>query len=62
MWPDCSPPRLKPWVAHVLEHIAVADGGADEIEAEAAEKALETEIGHDGGDDAGLRQAAVLLP
>ena len=26
------------------------------------EIALEAEIGHDRGDDAGLRQAAVLLP
>ena len=29
MWPDCSPPTLQPHLAHRLEHIAVADLGAD---------------------------------
>ena len=49
-------------LAHVLEHVAVADRGAHELQPEAAEIALEAEIGHDGGDDAGLRQAPVLAP
>ena len=33
MWPDCSPPTLKPLRAHRLEHVAVADLGAEQLEA-----------------------------
>ena len=41
-------------LAHVLEHVAVADRGAGERQAERREIALEAEIRHDGGDDARL--------
>ena len=43
---------------HALEHVAVADRGALQRQAEAGEMALEAEIRHDGRDDAGLRRAA----
>ncbi len=39
-------------LAHVLQHIAVADRGACQLQAEAAEKPLEAEVGHHGGDNA----------
>ena len=48
--------------AHALEHIAVADRRAHQLQANAAEIALEAEIGHHGGDDAGLAETAVFLP
>ena len=46
--------------AHVLEHVAVADRRADQLDAEAGEMALEPEIGHHGADHAGPQQPAVL--
>ena len=49
-------------VAHLLEHVAVADRCADERDSEIAEIALEAEIGHHGCDDARFREAAVGLP
>ena len=49
-------------LAHMFEDVAIADGGAGQSEADAAEIALEAEIGHDGGDDARLGEAAIILP
>ena len=49
-------------LAHPLDHIAVPDRGAFEVQSEAAEIALEAKIGHDCRDDAGLREAAVFAP
>ena len=39
-------------LAHMLDHVAVADRRAREAETEALQIALEPEIGHHGGDDA----------
>ena len=62
MWPDCSPPTLQPVRAHVLDDIAVADRGAMQLQADAAEEALEAEIGHDRRDDAAAGQPARAVP
>ena len=48
-------------LAHVVEHVAVADRRAHERQRQALEIALEPVVGHHGGDDAGLRQPAVGL-
>jgi hypothetical protein len=47
---------------HLLQHIAVADRRAHEFDALAFEEALQPEIRHHGGDDAGLGEPAVFLP
>ena len=49
-------------LAHMFEHVTVADGGAGEGQADARKIALEAEIRHQRGDDAGPRQAPILLP
>ena len=46
MCPDCSPPTLQPLVAHLLEHVAVADLGAEQLEPCVAKLPLEAEVGH----------------
>src|SRR6516162_3846598 len=62
---DDVPGRLAPDIvavlAHMLEHIAVADRGARERKADAVEIALEAEVRHHGGDDAGLGEVAIVL-
>ena len=47
---------------HVLDHVAVADLGAVELQVQAAEETLEPEIGHDGRDHAAAGEAAGLVP
>src|SRR5262249_55953963 len=49
-------------LAHLLEHVAIADGRAQERYTDTSEITLETEIGHDGGNDARASEAPVLLP
>ncbi len=49
-------------LAHLLDHVAVADRRAREIEPETLEIALEPEIGHHRGDDAAARKPSALLP
>ncbi len=48
--------------AHVLQHVAVADGGAGQRQADGGEVALQPEVGHQRRHDAGLAELAVLLP
>ena len=36
---------------HLLEHVAVADGGAEHADAGALESGFEAHVGHGGGDD-----------
>ena len=43
-------------LAHVLEHVAVADRRAHERQLQRLQMPLEAEIGHHGGDDARLGQ------
>src|SRR5215813_11808708 len=47
---------------HVLEHVTVADRRARERDRQGPEIAFEAEIGHHGGDHAGLGETAVGLP
>ncbi len=54
MWPDCSPPTLKPFFAHALDHIAIADRGALELEPQARQMALKAQVRHHRGDHPGL--------
>src|SRR4029453_2029137 len=49
-------------LAHVLEHITIADGRARQLEADFLKIALESEIAHDRADDARLGQAPVFFP
>ena len=49
-------------LAHVFEHVAVADRSARQRQPDTREVALQPEIGHDGGDDPGLAQPAVAHP
>ena len=49
-------------LAHVLDHVAVADRRADEVEADALQVALKPQVGHDGGDDAVALQPARFAP
>src|SRR6267378_8308397 len=49
-------------LAHLLEHIAVADLDTMHLDPEPVEMALQAEIRHDGGDEAGLCQPPVLVP
>ena len=42
-------------LAHMFENVAVADCCPDEVQAQAAEKALKPKVRHDGGHNAGLR-------
>ena len=53
---------IQPMRAHVLDHVAVADLGAVKLQADAAEEALEPEIGHHRRDDAAAGQPAGLVP
>ncbi len=48
--------------AHLLDHIAIANLGADQRDATAAKIPFETEVGHDGGNDAAILQQAGPLP
>jgi hypothetical protein len=56
MWPDCSPPRLKPCSRIRLAHVAVADIGAVQVQAARLEEAFEAHVGHDGGHHADRRR------
>ena len=47
---------------HLLEHVAVTDRRAHHADALPFEEAFQPEIGHHGGDDAGLGETAVVLP
>ena len=58
-WPDCSPPSRSPSRAQRLDHLAVADVAAHDVDAVAREGALEAEVAHRGGDD---RRAASSSP
>ena len=49
-------------LAHIFEHVAVADRRARQRKPQAGEVALQPEIGHDGGDDPGFAQPAVAQP
>ena len=62
MWPDCSPPTLKPLCAHALDDIAVADRGALSLQARALQEAFEAEIGHHRGDHAAAAEPAACVP
>src|SRR2546426_12415655 len=56
------PAEIETVLAHLLEHVAVADLDAMHLDPEPVEMALQAEVGHDGGDDAGLREPPVLVP
>ena len=49
-------------LAHMLQHIAIAYRRARHAQSDAAQIALQPQIRHHGGHDAGLAQAAVLAP
>ena len=49
-------------LAHMLDHVAVADRRAGQTEIEALQIALEPEIGHHRGDDAAAGEPSALLP
>src|SRR5262245_29115521 len=49
-------------LAHVLDHVTVADRRAREPELDALQIALKPQIGHNGGDDTAPREAPALLP
>jgi hypothetical protein len=49
-------------LAHVLEHVAVADRRAHQRKLQLLQMPLEAEIGHHGGDDAGLGEPAIFAP
>jgi hypothetical protein len=49
-------------LAHMFEHVAVADGRALERQADALKMPLQPEIGHDGGDDAGPGEPPLVAP
>src|SRR5215203_6391363 len=49
-------------LAHIFEHVAVAYRRARQRKTETIEIALQPEVGHDRGDDAGFGQSPVLTP
>src|SRR5262245_3082561 len=49
-------------LAHMLDHVSVADRRAREPKLDALQIALKPQIGHDGGDDAAAREPPALLP
>ena len=49
-------------LAHMLDHVAVADRGALQPETEILQIALEPEIGHDRGDDAAAGEPSAPQP
>jgi len=50
-WPDCSPPRLYEFRRISRRHRGVADLGANQTHAGVAQRQLESEVAHHGGDD-----------
>ena len=63
MCPDCSPPTLQPLCAHLLEHVAVADLRAQQLQPRIAKLPLQAQVGHDGRHDRiTLELAARLQP
>ena len=46
MWPDCSPPRIAPGLQHLLQHVLVADVGAQHPDARIAQCDLQTHVRH----------------
>ena len=61
MWPLCSPPMRQPFFGHVLINILVTDGGLGVADALLVERLVQTEVGHDGGDDGVHQQLAALF-
>ena len=49
-WPLCSPPKLKPLLQHLLNHVFVADGGANDFAAGGFDGGFQTGVAHHGGD------------
>ena len=62
MWPDCSPPTLKPPLRHLLQHIAVAHRRARQLQVQAPEITVQPGIGHHRADHAAALELAVLRP
>ena len=50
MWPDVSPPSTPPCAFSMLQHVAVADVGAQELHAELGHRALDAEVRHQRAD------------
>src|SRR6478609_796981 len=49
-------------LSHLFHHVEVADGRADEIDADRLKITLETEVRHDGRDNRRLCQQSLVLP
>ncbi len=60
-WPDCSPPRLKPALAHGRHHVAVAHRGPVEADALRGQGALQPQVAHHRRHHGVAAQLAVAL-
>ena len=58
MWPDCSPPSERSCRDHLLHHVLVAHRAAQQPDPDVAQRDLEADIAHDGGDDRAVPQPA----
>ena len=48
--PLCSPPKLKPFLQHFINHVFVADGGADHFSAGGFYRGFQSGVAHHGRD------------
>ena len=62
MWPGLLAAEIEAVGPHALQHVAVADLGAHQLEAVAVDEAFQAEVGHHRGDDAAAGQPAVPPP
>ena len=62
MWPDCSPPTLKPPLCHLLQHIAVAHRRARQGQIQGLEITVQPGIGHHRADHAAALELVALRP
>src|ERR1700753_247964 len=49
-----------PLRAHRFDHVAIADGGADQVAPGASHGLIEAHVAHDGGDEGSMREPPVL--
>ena len=59
--PDCSPPSDRPRSSSAVEHVAVADGRLDHLDAVLGERAAQTEVRHHGRDDGVASELAAFV-
>ena len=57
-WPDCSPPSDRSSRDQLFHHVLVAHRAAHEPDARLAQRDLEADVAHDGGDDRPVLQPA----